>query len=439
MKITVVMPCFNKQDVTDRSVQSYIYDTVVFGDQKHELSFVFVDNGSTDGTAEYLKRVPNSVVITNETNLGVGKAWDQGLHAAREQAPDIVILSNNDVLMGHNWMCALVREIECGGKHYYLPNGNYRDVTTFYDESRRAMLEFTRETEPGRSGWCMAFPRGALDMFLPVPEELFLFHQDDYIHESLADDGWDCRIIKAWPALHIDQGSITVKDLQREDLPDARDAVIEQDKVHWKRICGEKLWGPTNIDAVKRIADLAVELKPAKTNPLLKDLENVGTSEGLYYDFLHLLVHKMRPRPLRIVEIGTYRGVSAACMAAAAAPYEPQGEVVTIDIHLEGDARDRLSKYGNVMLIQKHSHWVPRVLPFTSPWIDLLFIDGEHSYAQAIEEFHLYEPMVRTGGVIVCDDIHLNEEMNRFWDELPEPKLSLPGLHHTGFGALVKV
>ena len=57
--------------------------------------------------------------------------------------------------------------------------------------------------------------------------------------------------------------------------------------------------------------------------------------------------------------------------------------------------------------------------------IDLLFIDGDHTYEGVKQDFEMYAPLVREGGAIVLHDIKLTGkkweglvEVNRFWKEL---------------------
>ena len=57
--------------------------------------------------------------------------------------------------------------------------------------------------------------------------------------------------------------------------------------------------------------------------------------------------------------------------------------------------------------------------------LDLLFIDGDHSYAGVKTDFLTYSPLVRSGGFIVFHDIcaHPPEtgcEVEKFWKELKE-------------------
>jgi len=52
--------------------------------------------------------------------------------------------------------------------------------------------------------------------------------------------------------------------------------------------------------------------------------------------------------------------------------------------------------------------------------IDFLFIDGDHRYEAIKNDYNLYSPLVRDGGVIAFHDIGENEEGGgrMFWDEI---------------------
>src|SRR5262249_47664396 len=73
---------------------------------------VLIDNGSTDGTGEYLESMkarpgPDRVVVVrNETNVGYPAGVNQGLAAARGE---YVVLLNNDVVVTPGWLDRLVR------------------------------------------------------------------------------------------------------------------------------------------------------------------------------------------------------------------------------------------------------------------------------------------------------------------------------------------
>jgi GT2 family glycosyltransferase len=70
---------------------------------------VVVDNGSHDGTIEYLKSIPLGGIIQNSKNYGCGVAWNQG---ALYQQAEWTIIMNNDVLVSDNWIKSLITTAE---------------------------------------------------------------------------------------------------------------------------------------------------------------------------------------------------------------------------------------------------------------------------------------------------------------------------------------
>lgn len=105
--VSIIMLTYNALTYTKYTVQSLIHHTQC----PHEV--IFVDNGSTDGTKEYLLRQvaqhPNFRLIDNATNLGFSAGNNQGVQAARGQ---YVLLLNNDVLVGDGWLENLVAALE---------------------------------------------------------------------------------------------------------------------------------------------------------------------------------------------------------------------------------------------------------------------------------------------------------------------------------------
>jgi GT2 family glycosyltransferase len=74
---------------------------------------VIVNNGSSDGTVEFLDGRPDLKVIHHPENRGVGFAFNQGIEAT---AADWVVLLNNDVLVTAGWLDGLLgfaRETGC--------------------------------------------------------------------------------------------------------------------------------------------------------------------------------------------------------------------------------------------------------------------------------------------------------------------------------------
>jgi GT2 family glycosyltransferase len=74
---------------------------------------VFVDNGSTDGSAELVeKRFPEIACVKNRENVGFGEASNQGARAALERGADAVLFVNNDVVLPRGTLARLIRTLE---------------------------------------------------------------------------------------------------------------------------------------------------------------------------------------------------------------------------------------------------------------------------------------------------------------------------------------
>lgn len=111
---------------------------------------------------------------------------------------------------------------------------------------------------------------------------------------------------------------------------------------------------------------------------------------------------------LNYVEIGCYAGGSACLMLQ-----RKNTSVFSIDlgnpIHpsIVSENVNKLNKHNNnYNYIQGSSHdlSVFNKLSEYLTEIDILFIDGDHSFGGVIEDFKMYSKLVKTGGYIIFDD-----------------------------------
>lgn len=103
LKVSIVILTFNQLEMTRQCLESLEKHTA----PGHEV--IVVDNGSTDGTPQYLnelcRRKSNMQYIYNDTNLGFSKANNQGIKVA---TGDYILLLNNDVLLTPGWLERMV-------------------------------------------------------------------------------------------------------------------------------------------------------------------------------------------------------------------------------------------------------------------------------------------------------------------------------------------
>jgi len=107
-------------------------------------------------------------------------------------------------------------------------------------------------------------------------------------------------------------------------------------------------------------------------------------------------------RPTTILEVGTYTGYSALCLAEG---LQPNGKLITIDINEE--LEDRIRKYFDqspfAQQIELQIGNAVEIIPTISTPIDLAFIDADK------ENYAVYYDMIiermPSGGVIIADNV----------------------------------
>jgi glycosyltransferase involved in cell wall biosynthesis len=101
---SIIVPCWNQLEFTRQCIAALVRHT------RRPWELIVVDNGSTDGTAEYVRGVQDAAavpvtVIANRENRGFPAAINQGLAAARG---DYLVLLNNDVVVTDAWLDQLI-------------------------------------------------------------------------------------------------------------------------------------------------------------------------------------------------------------------------------------------------------------------------------------------------------------------------------------------
>lgn len=99
---SIIIATFNQLWATRQCVDSLLMRT------DEEIELIFVDNGSTDGTPEYLSSIPGARVIRNDTNRGFARAVNQGLQIATGKQ---LLLLNNDCVVTTGWLSGLLEAL----------------------------------------------------------------------------------------------------------------------------------------------------------------------------------------------------------------------------------------------------------------------------------------------------------------------------------------
>ncbi len=151
------------------------------------------------------------------------------------------------------------------------------------------------------------------------------------------------------------------------------------------------------------------------TDPLLEELEAAtlashpkahmisGKVQGKLLEQLSLLI-----RPRRILEIGTFTGYSALCLAAG---LTPDGELHTIELR-ESDAAMARSYFNRSIWSKKiilHCGNALSIIPALKEAWDLVLIDADKVHY--VDYYELVKPALRPGGLIIADNVLFHGEV----------------------------
>lgn len=121
---------------------------------------------------------------------------------------------------------------------------------------------------------------------------------------------------------------------------------------------------------------------------------------------LELLVRMLRPR--NILEIGTFTGYSALCMAAG---LDPDGMIDTVEVEdeLEAIATSFFRRSPHGYKIQHHIGSALDIAPTLDKTFDLVFIDGDKreypDYYRMLMGDGVGKPLVHSGSILIADNI----------------------------------
>jgi Predicted glycosyltransferases len=182
MLTSIIIPTYNAHALLQSTIDSIRKHT------KEDYELIVVDNGSTDGTLDYLKQ-QQIITISLPENTGFPVACNWGLRLARG---DRLLLLNNDVLVTAEWLYRLNRTYDTVSNMGIIgPMTNYasgkQQITLDgrYDEfAAKLRAEQDGQWEPVNRiiGFCMLFSRQMMQQIGMLDERFSPghFEDDDY-------------------------------------------------------------------------------------------------------------------------------------------------------------------------------------------------------------------------------------------------------------------
>jgi GT2 family glycosyltransferase/tetratricopeptide (TPR) repeat protein len=209
---SIVILTWNQLDYTRQCMES------LFKYTHCPFELIVVDNGSTDGTLEYLQTLDRAhtaciriETIVNPDNVGFAKGCNQGMAVSWG---DYIILLNNDVVLTSQWLQRLIRPLENAPQLGLVgPVTNYVSGPQLlrspaYDVNTLAGLEAFAHTHSRRydgqiepnwriAGFCILIRRAVMEKIGGLDERFAIgnFEDDDFcVRAHLA--GFQAAVVK---------------------------------------------------------------------------------------------------------------------------------------------------------------------------------------------------------------------------------------------------
>jgi len=212
---SIVLLAFNQLPYTRRCVESVRSKTDV------PFEFVFVDNGSTDGTAEYFASIPGARVIGNHTNRGYPAAVNQALQYVQGEQ---ILLLNNDTVVSTDWLNKLLTALHShpqiglvgpssnnahGAQTIAVPYSEIAGIDSF---ARQLAVDQCGVAEESHRliGFCLLMRRAVLQQLGGLDERFGLgcFEDDDLCRRAI-QAGWKAVIARDAFVHHYGQQTFT--------------------------------------------------------------------------------------------------------------------------------------------------------------------------------------------------------------------------------------
>ncbi|MDG0790586.1 glycosyltransferase family 2 protein [Cohnella ginsengisoli] len=189
---SIIIPTFNQRELLGKCINSIVRHT------QPAYEIIVIDNGSTDGTAEYLARLGGTVRYrVLERNRGFAGACNIGLMMAKGRT---LMLLNNDTLVTKNWLANLLACLDSdpgigavgpvtnyigGEQQIRVPYTNVHDMQSFASGFNRHDPGRWQETDR-LVGFCVLMRR---ETFLRIG-----YLDEGFEFGNFEDDDWDTRV-----------------------------------------------------------------------------------------------------------------------------------------------------------------------------------------------------------------------------------------------------
>jgi GT2 family glycosyltransferase len=244
--VSVIVLTWNGLEVTRRCLTTLLENTT-----HPDFEVVVVDNGSTDGTVEYLHGLSGIRLVENGENLGFVGGNNVGIASTTN---DVVLLNNDTEIIQGDWLERMqetaysaedigvvgCRLVNAGGNLVHA--GTYMPLPSFwgqeYPGNERDIGQYTRDRQvEGVIAACAYIKRKVIDAVGPLDDDYFSYFEDTDFCLKAGRAGFHTYCCGAATVKHLENAST---DLNRMDFSGTFRRSRETFLSKWKEFCEER-------------------------------------------------------------------------------------------------------------------------------------------------------------------------------------------------------
>jgi len=242
-KVTIIILTWNGLEYTKRCLETLRNKT-----EFQDYAVMVVDNGSTDGSVEYLRSIPWIRCIENSDNRGFTRANNQAI-ALCDDGSDVVLLNNDTEVIQDDWLTQLQRsaykspDIGIVGARLRQPGGmlqhagTYMPIDTFWGQQigslEKDINQYNSDAEvEGVVFACAYIKREVLNKVGLLDEDYFSYFEDTDYCLKAKRQGFKIICCGSATLIHHENTSTRVNKVSHNELFRTSQDIF---KTKWRR------------------------------------------------------------------------------------------------------------------------------------------------------------------------------------------------------------